>query len=233
MTHAALRRELADMARAMSRRGLSQGTSGNLSVRVAEGLLITPSAVPYAAMGPESMVLVDPQGQVIDPGEQVLAPADEVLDSAERAPAPAGHRPSTEWRLHSAILAARPEVSAVVHTHSMFCTTLACLRMEIPAFHYMVAVAGGDSIRCAPYATFGTAALADQALAALEGRRACLLANHGMVALGPTPGEALALAVEVETLAEQYWRVLQAGQPALLSAEAMADALAAFSDYRG
>jgi L-fuculose-phosphate aldolase len=212
MTHAALRRELADTARAMSRRGLSQGTSGNLSVRVPEGLLITPSAVPYDAMGPEAMVLLDPEGRVIEPD---------------------GHRPSTEWRLHSAILAARPEVSAVVHTHSMFCTTLACLRMEIPAFHYMVAVAGGDSIRCAPYGTFGTAALADQALAALEGRRACLLANHGMVALGPTPGDALALAVEVETLAEQYWRVLQAGQPALLSADEMADALAAFSDYRG
>jgi L-fuculose-phosphate aldolase len=219
MTHAALRRDLADAARAMSRRGLSQGTSGNLSVRVAEGLLITPSAVPYGAMVPDSLVLLDRQGQVLDPAGQVLTPA--------------GHRPSTEWRLHSTILAARPEVSAVVHTHSMFCTTLACLRMEIPAFHYMVAVAGGESIRCAPYATFGTAALADQALAALEGRRACLLANHGMVALGPTPGNALALAVEVETLAEQYWRVLQVGQPALLSADEMADALAAFSDYRG
>jgi L-fuculose-phosphate aldolase len=225
MTHAALRRELADTARAMSRRGLSQGTSGNLSVRVAEGLLITPSAVPYDAMGPDSMVLLDRQGRVIDAGGQVLAPAGQV-------PPPAGHRPSTEWRLHSAILAARPEVSAVVHTHSMFCTTLACLRMEIPAFHYMVTLAGGESIRCAPYATFGTTALADQALAALEGRRACLLANHGMVALGPTPGEALALAVEVETLAEQYWRILQVGQPALLSADEMADALAAFSDYR-
>jgi L-fuculose-phosphate aldolase len=219
MTHAALRRDLAATARAMSRRGLSQGTSGNLSVRVAEGLLITPSAVPYGAMVPDSLVLLDRQGQVLDPAGQVLTPA--------------GHRPSTEWRLHSTILAARPEVSAVVHTHSMFCTTLACLRMEIPAFHYMVAVAGGESIRCAPYATFGTAALADQALAALEGRRACLLANHGMVALGPTPGNALALAVEVETLAEQYWRVLQVGQPALLSADEMADALAAFSDYRG
>jgi L-fuculose-phosphate aldolase len=219
MTHAALRRNLADTARAMSRRGLSQGTSGNLSVRVADGLLITPSAVPYDAMGPESMVLLDPQGQVIDPAGQVSPPA--------------GHRPSTEWRLHSAILAARPEVNAVVHTHSMFCTTLACLRMEIPAFHYMVALAGGESIRCAPYARFGTAALADQALAALDGRRACLLANHGMVALGPTPGDALALAVEVETLAEQYWRILQVGQPALLSADEMADALAAFRDYRG
>jgi L-fuculose-phosphate aldolase len=219
MTHAALRRDLADTARAMRRRGLSQGTSGNLSVRVAEGLLITPSAVPYDAMGPDSMVLLDVQGQVLDPAGQAVAPA--------------GHKPSSEWRLHSAILAARPEVSAVVHTHSMFCTTLACLRMEIPAFHYMVAVAGGDSIRCGPYATFGTAALADQALAALDGRRACLLANHGMVALGPTPGDALALAVEVETLAEQYWRSLQVGQPALLSADEMADALAAFRDYRG
>jgi L-fuculose-phosphate aldolase len=212
MTHTALRKELADTAGAMSSRGLSQGTSGNLSARAPEGMLITPSAVPYDEMGADAMVLMDLDGRVL-----------------ERA----AHKPSTEWRLHAAILTARPEAGAIVHTHSVFCTTLACLRMEIPAFHYMVAVAGGDSIRCADYATFGTAALADHAVAALDGRLACLLANHGMVALGPTPRAALALAVEVETLAEQYWRVLQAGQPALLSADEMADALAAFRDYRG
>jgi L-fuculose-phosphate aldolase len=211
VTASDLRNDLADAARAMSRRGLSQGTSGNLSARVPEGMLITPSAVPYDEMGADSLVLLDLDGRVL--GRP-------------------GHRPSTEWRLHAAILAARPEAGAVVHTHSMACTTLACLRREIPAFHYMVAVAGGDSIRCADYATFGTAALADRAVAALDGRLACLLANHGMVALGPTPRAALALAVEVETLAEQYWRALQVGQPALLTADEMADALAAFRDYR-
>jgi L-fuculose-phosphate aldolase len=211
MKHAALRAALADAARAMSSRGLSQGTSGNLSARVPEGLLVTPSAVPYDEIGADAIVLVDPDGRVLEP---------------------TGLRPSTEWRLHAAILAARPDVGAVVHTHSVFCTTLACLRMAIPAFHYMVAVAGGDSIRCADYATFGTAALADHAVAALDGRLACLLANHGMVAVGASPGAALALAAEVETLAEQYWRALQAGQPALLSADEMAEALAAFSDYR-
>jgi L-fuculose-phosphate aldolase len=211
MKHGALRTALADTARAMSERGLTRGTSGNLSARVPEGLLITPSAVPYDEIGPDAIVLVDPAGQVLDP---------------------TGLRPSTEWRLHSAILAARAEVDAVLHAHPVFCTTLACLRLEIPAFHYMVAVAGGDSIRCASYATFGTAALADHALAALDGRRACLMANHGMVAVGVSPATALALAMEVETLAEQYWRALQVGPPALLSADEMAEALAAFDDYR-
>lgn len=211
MKHGALRTALADTARAMSETGLTRGTSGNLSARVPEGLLITPSAMPYDEIGPDSIVLVDPAGQVLDP---------------------TGPRPSTEWRLHCAILAARSEVDAVLHAHPIFCTTLACLRLEIPAFHYMVAVAGGDSIRCASYATFGTAALADHALAALDGRRACLMANHGMVAVGASPATALALAMEVETLAEQYWRALQVGPPALLSADEMAEALAAFGDYR-
>jgi L-fuculose-phosphate aldolase len=129
--------------------------------------------------------------------------------------------PSSEWRFHRDIYAARPEVGAIVHAHSPFATTLACLDRGIPAFHYMVAMAGGDDIRCAPYATFGTQALSDHVVTALAGRRACLLAHHGMIATGSTLATALALAVEVETLAEMYWRALQVGEPELLSATEM------------
>jgi L-fuculose-phosphate aldolase len=211
MRHVALRAALAETARAMSQRGLSHGTSGNVSARVPEGMLVTPSAVPYGDLEAEAIVLMDLDGRALEP---------------------TAHRPSTEWRLHAAILMARPEVGSVLHAHSMFCTTLACLRQDIPAFHYMVAVAGGDSIRCAPYARFGSAALADHAVGALEGRLACLLANHGMVAVGASPAAALALAAEVDVLAEQYWRVLQVGPPVLLSEREMAEAVSAFADYR-
>jgi L-fuculose-phosphate aldolase len=210
MSHEQPRAALADAARALRDRGLGQGTAGNLSARVPEGMLITPSAVPYDRLRPDDLVLMDLGG--------------DVLESV-------GLAPSTEWRLHAALLSARPEVGAVLHAHPMFCTTLACLRRDIPPFHYMVAVAGGDSIRCAPYATFGTPELAHLAVTALEDRRACLLANHGMVALAASPAAALALAVEVETLAAQYWRTLQAGQPTLLSADEMADVLARFETY--
>jgi L-fuculose-phosphate aldolase len=206
-----LRAALADAARAMHDRGLSRGTSGNLSARVPEGLLITPSAVPYTQLGPDAIVLVRWSGEVLEARSV---------------------RPSTEWRLHAAILEARPEVGAVLHAHPMFCTSLACLRRDIPAFHYLVAVAGGDSIRCAPYATFGSSLLAAHAVAALADRRACLLANHGMVALGTSPDAALELAAEVETLAEQYWRAAQLGAPRLLTPEEMAEALDAFGHYR-
>jgi L-fuculose-phosphate aldolase len=145
---------------------------------------------------------------------------------------PAGKRePSSEWRFHRDILATRPDVGAVVHTHAMFATTLSCLRRGIPAFHYMVAMAGGDSIRCAPYATFGTQALSDHAVKALKGRKACLLANHGMIAVGGTLAEAMALAVEVETLAAQYWRALQVGKPILLPKAEMRRVLAKFATY--
>lgn len=211
MRHPALRAALADTARAMSHRGLSPGTSGNVSARVPEGMLITPSAVAYDELEADAMVLMDLDGRVLEPTDR---------------------RPSTEWRLHAAVLIARPDVGSVLHAHPMFCTTLACLRRDIPAFHYMVAVAGGDSIRCAPYARFGSAALADHAVAALEGRLACLLANHGMVAVGASPPAALALAAEVDVLAEQYWRVLQVGPPVLLSEREMAEAVSAFEDYR-
>lgn len=207
----ALRRALVEAARRMNALGINQGTSGNLSVRSGEGLLVTPSALAYEAMGPDDVVAMGFDGEWTCPT--------------------AGRKPTSEWRIHRDVLAAREEAGAVVHTHAMFCTTLACLGLEIPAFHYMVAVAGGDSIRCAHYATFGTQELSDRALAALEGRRACLLANHGMLALGADLDTALALAVEVETLAAQYWRALQVGRPHLLDAEEMQRVLARFKDY--
>jgi len=196
-------------AREMSARGLTRGTSGNVSARVDAGMWVTPSAVPYPAMAPSDAVLLDLDGRPLE----------------------GRRKPTTEWPMHAAIYRARPEAGGVVHTHAPFCTTLATLRREIPPFHYMVAVAGGESIRCAPYATFGTAELADSAVEALLGRSACLLANHGMVALGASPKAALDLATEVETLAELYWRALQVGEPTLLTAEEMAQALERFRDY--
>ena len=196
-------------ARAMSDRGLTQGTSGNVSGRIEGGMLITPSAVPYDRLEPGALVAMS-------------------LDGAESS----GGKPSTEWRMHAAVYRARPDVRAILHAHAPYCTTLACLHRPIPAFHYMVAVAGGDDIRCAPYAPFGTPELAAHALAALEGRQACLLGNHGMLALGESPDAALGLAVEVEALAGVYWRALQVGDPVLLSDAEMADVLERFEDYR-
>lgn len=207
-THAELRQAIIAACREMTALGINQGTSGNVSARVAGGFLITPSGVAYDEMAAAQVVEMDLEG---------------------------GHRgdlaPSSEWRMHRDIYRARPEAGAVVHSHATFCTALACLHREIPAFHYMVAVAGGDSIRCAGYATFGTQALSDAMLRALEGRRACLLANHGMICFGADLKAALALAVEVETLARQYWHACQAGEPALLSAAEMKTVLERFKSY--
>ena len=208
LRHGALRRKIIAACHEMNALGINQGTSGNVSARVAGDFLITPSGVPYDEMAPEQVVEMDLEG---------------------------GHRgdfaPSSEWRMHRDIYRGRPEAGAVVHTHATFCTALACLRREIPAFHYMVAVAGGTNIRCAGYATFGTQALSDTMLRALEGRAACLLANHGMICFGPELKKALALAVEVETLARQYWHACQAGDPVLLSDEEMTAVLERFESY--
>ncbi len=205
----ALRQEIIDACLKMNALGINQGSAGNISVRVDGGLLITPSGMPYDIQIPDDIVFMAADGSV-----------------------PSGQKnPSSEWRFHLDILNARSDAGAVVHTHAMFATTLACLHREIPAFHYMVAVAGGDSIRCAPYATFGTQALSDHSLKALEDRRACLLANHGMIALGVSLPKALALAVEVETLAAQYWRALQAGEPVLLPDDEMQRVLEKFQTY--
>jgi L-fuculose-phosphate aldolase len=206
--HRTLRQEIIAAARRMSALGINQGKSGNLSHRIPEGFLVTPTGMAYERLKPADIVAMG-------------------FDGSHR-----GTRlPSSEWRFHRDILAARPETNAVVHTHAMFATTLACLGREIPAFHYMVAVAGGDGIRCAPYATFGTEALSRHAVEALEGRKACLLANHGMIALGATLDAALALAVEVETLAAMYWRALQVGEPKILDGPEMARVLERFRTY--
>jgi L-fuculose-phosphate aldolase len=208
IAHRALRQQIIATARRMNALGINQGKSGNLSHRIPEGFLVTPTGMAYETLKPADIVAMG-------------------FDGSHR-----GTRlPSSEWRFHRDILAARPETNAVIHTHAMFATTLACLGREIPAFHYMVAVAGGDSIRCGPYATFGTEALSRHALAALEGRKACLLANHGMIALGATLDAALALAVEVETLAAMYWRALQVGEPHILDGAEMARVLEKFRTY--
>jgi L-fuculose-phosphate aldolase len=205
-----LRREVVETARRMNAAGINQGTSGNVSARAgADGFLITPSALAYARMRA---------------GDVVRMRLDGTSFGARRA--------STEWRLHRDIYAKRKDVGAIVHAHPLFATTLACLGREIPAVHYMVAAAGGASIRCAPYATFGTQELSDRAVAALQGRKACLMANHGMIVVGPTLGEAFDLAVEVETLASLYWHALQLGEPTILSRAEMARVLAKFEHYR-
>jgi L-fuculose-phosphate aldolase len=192
-------------ARQLSHSGLNTGTAGNLSLRIPGGLLITPSSVPYGVMEPQDLVAIDWQGQPL-PGSVAAQ----------------GRLPSSEWRLHADLLRQRPELNAVVHCHSIHATALACHGRGIPPFHYMVVQAGGEDIRCAPYATFGSQQLSDQALAALLGRQACLLAHHGQVSLGQTLQQALALAVEVETLAQMYLQALQLGEPPLLSSAEMA-----------
>jgi L-fuculose-phosphate aldolase len=200
----AARQAIIDACRRMNALGINQGTSGNVSVRAGAGLLVTPTSLPYDAMETDDVVVLAMDGT------------------------PTGRRrPSSEWRFHRDILQAMPDVQAVVHAHPTASTTLAILGRGIPPLHYMVAAAGGPDIRCAPYATFGTAELSAHAVAALQGRKACLLAHHGMIATGASLDQALWLAVEVETLARQYLGCLQAGiEPPLLS-EAEIDAVIA------
>jgi L-fuculose-phosphate aldolase len=207
---AAAREEIVEAARALDALGFMPGKSGNLSRRTPGGFLVTPSGLPYAEMGPDDLVEVAADGAVLD----------------------GARKPSSEWRLHAAVYAARPEAAAVVHTHSPMATALSCAREGIPPFHYMIALAGGNDVRCAPYATFGTEALAANCVAALEGRRAALLANHGVVAFGGTLAAARALAEEVENLARQYLALRAAGlAPVLLTAAEMDEVAAGFADY--
>jgi L-fuculose-phosphate aldolase len=208
----ALREAVIATAIAMNAAGINRGKSGNVSARWREGsfdgFLITPTGVPYDQTAPEQIVAMTLGGE-----------------------ARGTLLPSSEWRFHRDIYVARVDAQAIVHTHAPFATSLACLHRGIPPFHYMVAVAGGRDIRCAGYATFGTQALSDHALAALEGRDACLLANHGMIAVGASLAKALALAVEVETLAEMYSRALQIGEPVLLPDAEMDVVLEKFRTY--
>ena len=206
------RENLLSIAQKLIETGLNKGTAGNASVRLKEngsdGFLVTPSGMAVEDMSAASMVQMQFDGSY----EQ-------------------GKIPSSEWRFHRDILASRADINAVIHTHSMFATTLACLHKDIPPFHYMIAVVGGDTIRCAPYALFGSQALSDNALAALIDRKACLLANHGMIALGRDLDDALAVTVEVENLCEQYWRALQLGEPHILSETEMRDVFQQFKGY--
>ncbi|PKU23925.1 class II aldolase/adducin family protein [Telmatospirillum siberiense] len=202
------RLSIIDASVRLEKLGLNKGTAGNISIRWNGGFLITPSGMAPHRLHPEDIVAVDMDG------------------SWQGA-----RKPSSEWRFHRDIYAARPEITAVVHAHPSFCVALAVLHKEIPPYHYMVAKAGGRDIRCAPYASFGTQALSDFAMTALEGRKACLLANHGMIATGTSLDGAMALAVEVEELAEGYWRALQLGEPILLSDEEMASTVERFSAY--
>lgn len=208
MTTPAPATQLLQAARNLSVLGLNKGTSGNASIRLSDGFLVTPSGVPAEQLSEHSMVYMQWDGTP-----------------------EAGKKPSSEWRMHLDILQARPEVNAMVHCHSMFATTIACLGRDVPPFHYMIAAVGGDNIRCAPYALFGTQALSDTAVTALQDRKACLLAHHGMLSLGKDLSQALAIAVEVENLCEQYWRLLQLGEPELLSAEQMQEVHAQFKGY--
>ena len=211
-TETALRREVIETALEMERIGINQGTSGNISARWRDGLLITPSGVPYADLKTQDIVWLP-------------------LDVSDDADVFRQSRPSTEWRFHRDILCSRPEINAVVHTHSNAATAMAIHSRDIPAHHYMVAVAGGNSIRCAPYATFGSQALSEHAITALKDRTACLLAHHGVIALGHELARALWLANEVEVLAQQYLLACQLGTPPLLSDEAINEVIEKFKDY--
>lgn len=208
-----LRSALVDTFRTMGHAGLNRGTSGNASVRLdadahGPGFLITPSGRPVDSLAPEDLVAIRGDGRF----EGAL-------------------EPSSEWRLHHDIYAAFGGAGAVLHAHSPFATSLACTRLEIPPFHYLIALFGGSTVRCARYATFGTQALSDAAVAALQDRQACLLANHGMVVHGRDLAQALTLAVQFETLCEHYWRTCQVGAPVLLTEAQMVEATDQFARY--
>jgi len=206
-----LRASVVATALAMERAGFAVAKSGNVSCRFGAGMLITPSGVPYAATTPADVVSLDLDGRVVSGARE----------------------PSSEWRFHAAIYRARSEAQAVVHTHSPQATALSCARRAIPAFHYTVALAGGNDIRCAEYATFGTQELSDNALRALEGRRAVLLANHGVIAFDASLAAALALAEEVESLATRYLAMLAAGlEPVILDEAEMRRVTGQFARYK-
>ncbi len=208
MTQIDLREGIVAAVHALTAHNLNRGTAGNVSARWNEGFLVTPTGF---------------AGDEIQPGDIVPMAFDGSWHGA--------CKPSSEWRFHRDLYAARAEAGAIIHAHAPFATALACIGADIPPFHYMIARFGGSTVRCAPYATFGTQALSDQALAALEGRCACLLANHGMLVFGRDLRQALALAIEFEALCEQYWRALQIGQPVLLDEAEMAVVLEKFGSY--
>jgi L-fuculose-phosphate aldolase len=203
-----LRKEIIETCLAMNASGINQGTSGNVSVRTPDGFLITASGIPYDKMKPAHVVEMD-------------------LEAGYRG----SYLPSTEWRMHMDIYKARPEAKAIVHVHSTYATALACLRRDVPSFHYMIGITGGSSLRVSDYAEFGTQALSDTMLKAMEGRSATLLANHGQICFGPTLEKALWRAGEVEALCHQYWAASLIGKPVVLSDAEMATVLNRFGNY--
>lgn len=207
-SEAAARAEVIATALHMSRSGLSPGRSGNVSRRWRDGMLITPTGMAYDELKPADVSFVDLEGN-----------------------AHGKRKPSSEWHFHLAIYKSRGDVGAVVHTHAMHAVVLSCTGKPVPAFHYMVAVAGGEDIPCVPYATFGTDALARHVVKGLAARNACLMAHHGMVAVGATLAGALELAAEVEELCEQYCKLLALGRPTLLPAAEMAEVIERFKGY--
>jgi L-fuculose-phosphate aldolase len=209
VTEQELREQMVDVMLKMGARGLNKGTSGNCSVRFGDGLLVTPSGVVPEALTPQSIVHVDQDGGV----------------------APGALAPSSEWRMHKGILDRRPDVRAVVHCHSHYATVLACAHRPIPSVHYMVAVSGGPTIEIAPYHMFGSMELAQAVIETLDGRLACLMANHGQIALGPSLARALSIAEQVEEQAAIYWGALAIGGPKLLDGEQMAAIATAFGRY--
>lgn len=199
---------LVNCAQQLLELGLNKGSSGNCSSRNGEGFLITPTGIPTDQLQPEQMVQMNIEGKVIGAGS-----------------------PSSEWRFHRDIYLARPEVQAVIHTHSPYATAFSCLRTDLPPFHYMIAMAGGDTIRCAPYATFGSQGLSDNVVQSLQDRLACLMSNHGAIAVGGNLQQALALAIEVESLCQQYLIANQLGKPILLTQAEMTQAIENFKGY--
>ncbi len=210
MADDALRAELIDAACRTVALGLTHGTSGNVSCRIPSGMLITPTGMPYDLLEPSDVVGLDLEGKPL-PG--------------------ARRKPSSEWRIHAELYRARPDIGGIVHGHPPAATAVACLGRDLPAFHYMIAVAGGDSVRCAGYALFGTDSLANLVVTAMEGRLACLLAHHGLVAAGVTLERALTVAQEVEFLAGVYLRVLPLGEPPTLNPAQMGSVLERFRSY--
>lgn len=207
----ALRQEIIDTCLEMSRQGLTYNTAGNVSARMGDVMLITPTSTPYASLTPEMIVAMPINGTY----------------GAWSGPL----KPSVEWRFHLDILKARPEVNGIVHGHAPFSTILAIARKPIPAVHYMIAAFGGEDIRCAGFAMYGTAELSRLAVAALDGRKGCLLANHGMIAIGKNLERALWLATELEVLASQYYHALLVGGPILLTDEEVVEARKSFGTY--
>jgi L-fuculose-phosphate aldolase len=206
---AELRRRMVRVMQAMDERGLNRGTSGNVSARCGEAMLVTPSGIPAQRLEPEQMVLIAADGSV----------PDDAL------------KPSSEWHMHQRLLQRRPDMAAVVHCHSRHATILACAHKPIPALHYMVAVGGGSSVPLAPYATFGSTELADAVVDALDGRFAALMANHGQVVVGRSLEAALSIAEEVEEQAAVYWGTLAIGGPKLLGEDEMATVMDRFKTY--